>query len=110
MTKTIADSWARVVRSVCAQARSAYNRTLCLAQRMRYVDSISLPIFGILHKFYHQHSYMYNNSLSPSPGAYGMARYLESQCQLYNVQRIKEDGLWRIQISNAARSYTIDSG
>ena len=35
--KSIKDSWAGVVQSVRAQARKAYARTLCLAQRIQYV-------------------------------------------------------------------------
>jgi len=37
ITKSVKDSWAGILRSVRAQARKAYARTLCLAQRVQYV-------------------------------------------------------------------------
>jgi hypothetical protein len=37
IAKSITDSWAGIVRTVRAQARSASTRTLCLAQRIHYV-------------------------------------------------------------------------
>jgi len=38
ITQSIKDSWAGVIRSVRAQAKSAYARNLCLAQRLQYVQ------------------------------------------------------------------------
>jgi hypothetical protein len=35
--KSVKDSWAGVLQSVRVQARKAYTRTLCLAQRIQYV-------------------------------------------------------------------------
>jgi hypothetical protein len=37
IAKLVKDSWARVLQSVRAQARKAYDRNLCLAQRIQYV-------------------------------------------------------------------------
>jgi hypothetical protein len=37
INRSITDSWAGVVQAVRAQARNAYTRTLCLAQRIQYV-------------------------------------------------------------------------
>ena len=37
IAKSVKDSWAGALRSVCAQARKVYVRTLCLPQRIQYV-------------------------------------------------------------------------
>jgi len=37
IAKSVKNSWAGVLRSIRAQARKAYARTLCLAQRLPYV-------------------------------------------------------------------------
>jgi len=95
IAKSVRDSWAGVLRSVRAQARKAYARTLCLAQRIQYVHLCLLAKIGIWRKFSHPPRRTCNNSQPCAPGSFGRAQSSGYPWQPYNARKNKAAGSWR---------------